>query len=49
MSCRGMIKTVKENFDLMSGVSSRICCCPILNCLGQNRSIFKTMMEHGKF
>ena len=44
-----MIKAVKKNFDLKSGLSSRLSFCPVFNCFGQNSSIFKTMMENGKF
>jgi hypothetical protein len=43
-----MVDDVINNFDLKSGVS-RISVCPIFNCFGQNSSIFKTMMENGKF
>ena len=42
-----MIKAVKKNFDLKSGLSSRLSFCPVFNCFGQNSSIFKTMMEMG--
>lgn len=55
-----MIKAVIGNFDLKSGVSSRLSFCPIfncfginssisLNCFGENSSIFKALMENGKF
>ena len=42
-----MIKAVMKNFDLKSGVSSKISFCPIFICFGQNGSIFKIMI--GKF
>ena len=40
-----MIKAVIKNFDLKSGVSTRLSFCSI----GQNSSIFKTMIGNGKF
>lgn len=40
-----MIKAVKNKFDLKSGSPLRLSFCPI----GQNGSIFKTMIGNGKF
>ncbi|MBO5840902.1 MAG: hypothetical protein J6Q86_05715 [Methanobrevibacter sp.] len=42
-----MIKDDMQNFDL--NLELRISVCPIFNCFGQNSSIFKTMLENGKF
>ena len=44
-----MIKAVIKNLDLKTGIYSKISFCPIYNNFGQNSSIFKTIVENGKF